>query len=83
LRYLDITQHSKDAQVLYYIKSNLGFGRVVFPKNRPHISMFIINDQKQIEYIISLISTYRQTQRFIPFINDPEMHTTQMSFNTS
>ena len=39
---LDITQHSKDAQVLYLIKSNLGFGKIVFPKNRPNISMFLV-----------------------------------------
>jgi len=36
---LDITQHSKYAQL---IKSNLGFGKIVFPKNRPNISMFVV-----------------------------------------
>ena len=61
---LDITQHSKDAQVLYLIKSNLGFGKIVFPKNRPNISMFVVYNPIYLTPLISLIESKFCTQRF-------------------
>lgn len=62
---LDISQHSKDAQILYYIKSNLGFGKVVFPKNRPNIAMFISHHSTYLNSLLSLIQSKLCTQRFV------------------
>ena len=62
---LDITQHSQDAQVLYLIKTNLGFGKIVFPKDRPNIAMFVVYNPKNLTPLINLIESKFCTQRFI------------------
>ena len=68
---LDITQHSKDSQVLNYIKSNLGFGKIVLPKNRPNISMFVVYNPLYLTPLISLIESKFCTKRFISFVQNP------------
>lgn len=49
-----ITQSTKDAQVLHYIKNNLGFGRVI--KQGHSTSRFIVQDFKNISILIQLFN---------------------------
>lgn len=47
----EIWQSQKDAQVLYYIKKELGFGKVIFPKYRPNMALYLVNKTDQLDVI--------------------------------
>jgi hypothetical protein len=47
----EIWQSAKDAQVLFHIKTKLGFGKVVFPTYRPNMAIFIITNSEHLERI--------------------------------
>ncbi len=69
----ELCQHSKDAQVLNYIKSELGFGEVIFPGYRPNIAVFIVTKSEHLNILksifISRICTLNTYTRFKPFFN--------------
>lgn len=54
----EIWQSAKDAQVLYHIKTNLGFGKVVFPAYRPDMAIFLITKSEHLE-CLRLIFAHR------------------------
>lgn len=66
---LEISQHIKDSQVLYYIQSNLGFGRVYFPKNRPNIATYTITHQNELSIILNLLLPHVHTQQFLSYLD--------------
>ena len=47
----EIWQSSNNAQVLYFIKSQLGFGKVVFPAHLPDVCLFLVNKKEQLEVL--------------------------------
>jgi hypothetical protein len=68
----EISQHIKDVQILYYIKSQLGFGKVKLPQQRPNIAIFIITKKDQIDIILKLLKKNLCTQHFVA-IGDVEI----------
>ena len=80
----EIWQSAKDAQVLYHIKTNLGFGKVVFPAYRPDMAIFIITNSEHLE-CLRLIFAHRMCTkntftRYHAFFNI-DLSTTTLTLN--
>lgn len=68
-----ITQSSIDVQVLYYIKQNLGFGKIGVLSSRQKTHRFIVQDLKNI-YLLSLLFNGNmvlptRSARFLTFLS--------------
>ena len=44
----DLTQHTADIQILYKIKTQLGFGKVTTSKSRPNESRFTVTKSEHL-----------------------------------
>lgn len=80
----EIWQSAKDAQVLYHIKTNLGFGKVLFPAYRPDMAIFIITKSEHLE-CLRLIFAHRMCTkntftRYHAFFNI-DLSTTTLTLN--
>lgn len=80
----EIWQSAKDAQVLYHIKTNLGFGKVVFPAYRPDMAIFRITKSEHLE-CLRLIFAHRMCRkdtftRYHTFFNI-DLSTTTLTLN--
>lgn len=60
----EIWQHIKDVQVLYHIKSTLGFGKVIFPKNKSTMAKFVVTKKDQIDWLLVHFSNKSCTTHF-------------------
>lgn len=69
----ELWQSAQDAEVLYHIKTNLGFGKVVFPKYRPDMAIYLVTDSTHLEYLkvvfASRIRTENTWTRYHNFYN--------------
>ena len=68
--HFEIWQHIKDVQVLYHIKSILGFGQVIFPKHRTSMAKFVVTKKDHIDWLLVHFSTSSCTSHFDKFISD-------------
>lgn len=86
-RRFEIWQHSKNAQILYHVKSALGFGTIRFPKYRPNIAVFTVNKKEHLEIIKSVflnrICTSNTRVRFKEFYQLDNVVLNKPSFNNA
>jgi len=52
--FFEISQSSKDVQVLFQIKKHLGFGKVVQPPSKPNVAFFTVSKKEHLQ-ILKLI----------------------------
>ena len=69
----DLTQHSSDVQILYKIKSQLGFGKVTTSRTRPNESRFTVTKLEHLSILEEIfkdrICTQHSMTRFNSFFN--------------
>ena len=58
----ELWQSAKDAEVLYHIKTNLGFGKVVLPGYRPDMAIYSITDKAHLECLREIFASRMRTK---------------------
>ena len=72
--YFDITQSLNDIQVLYYIKKELGFGKVLIRSEKQrNVGVFYVTSEENFLRLINIfngnISTYYKKEQFKNWLN--------------
>lgn len=82
----DITQHTADIQILYKIKTHLGFGKVTTSKTRPNESRYTVTKLEHLSILENLfkdrICTQHTMLRFNKFFNNKYLIKNKPNLNT-